>query len=283
MENSNYLKKWRQLPQNEKDKIIKDIETAKADIIQSNHLQFLQTVGSTGYFKVSDIIATSNDNFLNNGYKLKDDLVFTGFLQELEEIKEHKENQTCTFKPIVLSDLGNWFYLFTTKKAPVKTLFNFSKYVYNIDELTEKILKDIKTNNTDVSIILQNDSDKEIYFIFKKAIRITLMMGGVICLNSNNNFVIAPASNLVEYNKTKAGILNVTTKKILLIVQAMKNADGKGNLKATCPKQIYEELEDNFFKNIISDEAYEYIKEQLLTKPRGTKLINLFEYITILL
>ena len=50
MENSNYLKKWRQLPQNEKNKIIKDIETAKADIIQSNHLQFLQTVGSTGYF-----------------------------------------------------------------------------------------------------------------------------------------------------------------------------------------------------------------------------------------
>ena len=121
MENSNYLKKWRQLPQNEKDKIIKDIKTAKADIIQSNHLQFLQTVGSTGYFKVSDIIATSNDNFLNNGYKLKDDLVFTGFLQELEEIKEHKENQTCTFKPIVLSDLGNWFYLFTTKKAKKKT------------------------------------------------------------------------------------------------------------------------------------------------------------------
>ena len=109
------------------------------------------------------------------------------------------------------------------------------------------------------------------------------MMGGVICLNSNNNFVITPASNLVEYNKTKSGILDVTTKKILLIIKAMKNADGKGNLKATCPKQIYEELEDKHFKNIISDEIYKYIKEQLLTKPQGTKLINLFEYITILL
>ena len=54
--------------------------------------------------------------------------------------------------------------------------------------------------------------------------------------------------------------------KVFLVVQAMKNADGKSPLSATCPTEIYEQLEKRHLKGLLKDNEHKYIEEQLSTK-----------------
>ena len=116
------------------------------------------------------------------------------------------------------------------------------------------------------SLCLGYGFGNKMYSVIQAATQMVLLLEGIYLFDENNAPKEFTPLNQKEQDEYNRRIANVSLDKVFLVVQAMKNADGKGNLKATCPKQIYEELEDKHFKNIISDEVYEFIKTKLLTK-----------------
>ena len=68
---------------------------------------------------MKDILA-QDDTLLSTGYHIKNELVKSGIVSELEEVKADSR----LFKPVMLSDIGNWLYLFQYKRNPCESIYN---------------------------------------------------------------------------------------------------------------------------------------------------------------
>ena len=114
-----YLSKWRTLTASQKEDIqAKVVKATKSINFTTKHLRFLEIMGNTGLYQMKDILAQDN-TLLSTGYEIKKKLVEIGIVSELEEVKADSRS----FKPIMLSDIGNWLYLFQYKKNPCESIF----------------------------------------------------------------------------------------------------------------------------------------------------------------
>lgn len=269
----NYMEEIEKLPSYEKAELgIKINNINNFFELTETHYNLIQRIAEKGYVFHDPSDYPHNDI---HGIFIYSDIIHTLIKAGIVE--------QIIFKDVVqyiLSDLGNTVYVFHFKKNPLNPFQVFS-FIFNIDRFVEKVLN---LNTTkDIEIILKHDHNKEIYFILKKATKIALMLEGIIHLDVDNVPKLILASNLEEYKVFTQKISNITTRKILLIVQAMKNADTKNSLSNTCPPEIWHQLEKKNLSGALSDNEYKYIAKQLTTKPIGTMLPNLLEYITLLL
>lgn len=269
----NYMEEIEKLPSCEKAELdIKINNINNFFELTETHYNLIREIAVKGYVYHDPSDYPHNDIhgiFINGN--IRDTLIKAGIVEQI------------IFKDVVqyiLSDLGNTVYVFRFKKNPLNPFQVFS-FIFNIDRFVEKVLN---LNTTkDIEIILKHDHNKEIYFILKKATKIALMLEGIINLDADNVPKLILPSNLEEYKVFTQKISNITTRKILLIVQAMKNADTKNSLSNTCPPEIYNQLEKKNLSGALPDNEYKYIAKQLTIKPIGTMLPNLLEYITLLL
>ena len=116
----NFVARINNMTSDEKVEIAHKISKINSEFnLTEKHYQFIKVMAEMGYYKVTDITDTDNATF-SNAYKMKNSLVEAGLVQELEEINGATGR---SFKPIMLSDLGNMAYVLRFKKNPYESTY----------------------------------------------------------------------------------------------------------------------------------------------------------------
>ena len=116
----NYIGKLGGMTNEEKAELASKVSKINSQFnLTEKHYQFIKAIAENGFYQMKDIVGTDNEAF-SNAYKLKNSLVEAGFIQELEEINGGTGR---SFKPILLSEMGNIAYVFVYKKNPFESSY----------------------------------------------------------------------------------------------------------------------------------------------------------------